>query len=123
MIKPWECSVCHERFGSLFKGSIHARNHQGAPPAVIVYKLEGQPVKRCLQPEDRLDLASSPVATWLDLPPNPVATIDGKPYHGATDSWDSHAVEVDDESMADRAVQAEIDIACGLGSDDDWLLP
>lgn len=79
MVKPWECSICHERFGSLFKGSIHARNHQGAPPAVIEYKLEGQPVKRCLQP--------------------------------------------DDESLASRAVQAEIDIACGLGSDDDWLLP
>lgn len=29
----------------------------------------------------------------------------------------------DDESMASRSIQAEIDIACGLGSDDDWLLP
>lgn len=29
----------------------------------------------------------------------------------------------DDESFADRAVQAEIDRACGIPSDDDWLLP
>jgi len=36
---------------------------------------------------------------------------------------ESHAFEDDDESMASRAVQAEIDIACGFGSDDDWLLP
>ena len=76
MKAPWECSVCHERFTSLFKGSIHARNHMGAPPAVIVYMMEGQPVKRCLQPEDKLHLA-----------PEPVATIDGQPYFGATDLW------------------------------------
>lgn len=29
----------------------------------------------------------------------------------------------DDESFAERAVQAEIDIASGKGSDDAWLLP
>jgi hypothetical protein len=30
----------------------------------------------------------------------------------------------DDESFADRAVQAEIDRACGIPNDDiDWLLP
>jgi hypothetical protein len=29
----------------------------------------------------------------------------------------------DDESMASRAIQAEMDIAMGLGSDDAWLLP
>lgn len=29
----------------------------------------------------------------------------------------------DDESFADRAVQAEIDRASGMPGDDDWLLP
>jgi hypothetical protein len=29
----------------------------------------------------------------------------------------------DDESFADRAIQAEIDRACGIPTDDDWLLP
>lgn len=29
----------------------------------------------------------------------------------------------DDESFADRAIQAEIDRACGIANDDDWLLP
>ena len=29
----------------------------------------------------------------------------------------------DDESFAERAIQSEIDIASGLGSDDEWLLP
>jgi hypothetical protein len=33
------------------------------------------------------------------------------------------APDDDDESFADRAVQAEIDRACGIPSDDDWLLP
>lgn len=28
-----------------------------------------------------------------------------------------------EESFADRAVQAEIDRACGIQNDDDWLLP
>lgn len=29
----------------------------------------------------------------------------------------------DDESFADRAIQASIDRACGIPTDDDWLLP
>lgn len=29
----------------------------------------------------------------------------------------------DDPSMADRAIQAEIDQAAGIPNDDDWLLP
>ncbi len=29
----------------------------------------------------------------------------------------------EEESFADRAVQAEIDRACGIPNDDDWLLP
>jgi hypothetical protein len=29
----------------------------------------------------------------------------------------------DDESFADRAIQAEIDRAMGIPNDDDWLLP
>ena len=28
-----------------------------------------------------------------------------------------------EESFAERAIQAEIDIACGFRTDDDWLLP
>jgi hypothetical protein len=28
-----------------------------------------------------------------------------------------------DESFAERAIQAELNIAMGLGSDDSWLLP
>jgi hypothetical protein len=51
MKTPWECSVCHERFTSLFKGSIHARNHMGAPPAVIVYTTDWTPVSRSLDPD------------------------------------------------------------------------
>lgn len=31
--------------------------------------------------------------------------------------------QCDDESFADRAIQAEIDRACGIPNDDDWLLP
>lgn len=29
----------------------------------------------------------------------------------------------DDESFASRAIEAEIDRACGIPNDDDWLLP
>jgi hypothetical protein len=29
----------------------------------------------------------------------------------------------DDESFADRAVQAELDIAMGIHTDDEWMLP
>lgn len=28
-----------------------------------------------------------------------------------------------EESFADRAIQAQIDIACGIPTDDDWLVP
>lgn len=31
--------------------------------------------------------------------------------------------EEEEESFADRAIQAQIDIACGIPTDDDWLLP
>ncbi len=31
--------------------------------------------------------------------------------------------EPEEESFADRAIQAQLDIAMGLPTDDDWLLP
>ena len=35
-----------------------------------------------------------------------------------------HRADADEPSMADRAVQAELDRAMGIGNDDiDWLLP
>ena len=34
-----------------------------------------------------------------------------------------HAVHGREQSFAERAIEAEIAVACGLHTDDDWLLP
>ncbi|WP_029313229.1 hypothetical protein [Acidiphilium angustum] len=43
--------------------------------------------------------------------------------HGGNASFITIADDLDDESFADRAVQAELDVAMGIGTDDEWLLP
>ncbi|MCZ8104019.1 MAG: hypothetical protein O9972_39760 [Burkholderiales bacterium] len=49
--------------------------------------------------------------------------IDAK-HGGKGDIMDHGAVgDDDDESFADRAIQAMIDDAMGIPTDDDWLLP
>lgn len=47
-----------------------------------------------------------------------------KHHYGAAEKIKPRPFEPEDESMADRAVQAEIDRACGIENDDiEWLLP
>lgn len=56
MILPWQCVVCKERFTSLFKGSIHARDKHAVKPGVafIEYRMDGTPVSRSLDRADEL---------------------------------------------------------------------
>jgi hypothetical protein len=52
MRQPWECSVCGLRFASHFRGALHVQAvHQVGE---VIYRMEGQPVNRSLDPDDYL---------------------------------------------------------------------
>ena len=43
--------------------------------------------------------------------------------HGGTCTFSFVSDEVREETMAERAIQAEMDISMGISTDDGWLLP